>query len=730
MDLEALNDMQKAAVTKSDGPVLILAGAGSGKTTVLVNRIAYIIETKNVRPYNILAITFTNKAANEMKERVNAIIGELSKDMWICTFHTACVRILRSHISVLGFEQGFVIYDTADTKTVMKECYKELDIDEKNYPYRAVLSIISKAKDEMLSPDEFYEQAKGDYRRTRIGEIYELYQKKLKLNNALDFDDILFFAVKILEESPEILEKYQNRFQYIMVDEYQDTNNSQYRFISMLAKKHKNICVVGDDDQSIYKFRGANIQNILNFEDTFPESTVIKLEQNYRSTSTILDAANAVIHNNRGRKSKSLWTENERGSKIKLHIGYNERDEALYIANEIEKEHKKGEKYADFAVLYRTNAQSRIIEELLMRSGIPYKVLGGLRFYDRKEIKDIIAYLRLIHNVNDSLSFERIVNEPKRGIGKTTVDKVAKIASDFGVSSFEIAKNANSYTELSRSAMALIEFCSMILSLKKAEKVMRITDFAEKVINDTGYMAALTIENTIEAKTRIDNLGEFLSAAMEYEKSEETPTLAGFLENVSLVSDIDAYDENEDACVLMTIHSAKGLEFKNVFLSGMEEGLFPSIRSMDSSEDLEEERRLCYVAITRAKKQLYVTGAKSRTVYGQTTHQASSRFLKEIPCEYLKEDGVSPIDRPGESIQIPQSVRRAKTEIFAQISSASSFSAPEVNFSAGERVRHQKFGDGTITAVQRFEKDALLEVKFDSGEIKRLMAAFAKLEKI
>ena len=729
LNLSGLNNMQKAAVERTDGPVLILAGAGSGKTTVLVNRIAYIIETKNIHPYNILAITFTNKAANEMKERVNRLIGELSKDMWICTFHTACVRILRSHISLLGFSNDFVIYDSADTKTVMKDCYKELDIDDKNYPYRAVLSVISKAKDEMLSPDDFFEEAKGDYRKTRIGEIYELYQKKLKANNALDFDDILFFAVKILEENPEVLEKYQNRFSYIMVDEYQDTNNSQYKLISMLAKVHKNICVVGDDDQSIYKFRGANIQNILNFEDTFPDSEVIKLEQNYRSTVTVLDAANAVIHNNKGRKSKALWTENEQGEKIKMHIGYNERDEALYITNEMEKEHKKGKNYSDFAVLYRTNAQSRIMEELLMRSGIPYRVLGGLRFYDRKEIKDVVAYLRLIHNVDDSLSFDRIVNEPKRGIGKTTLEKVAQIASDFGVSSFEVAKNAHVYSELSRSAQGLIEFCSMILSLKKAEKTMRLTDFVERVLNDTGYMAALTVENTVESKTRIDNLGEFISAVSEYEKSEETPSLAGFLESVSLVSDIDAYDENEDSCVLMTIHSAKGLEFENVFLSGMEEGLFPSARSMDSEEDLEEERRLCYVAITRAKKQLYVTAAKSRTLYGQTTHQQLSRFLKEIPDEYLKEDGVSEIDRIS-SIQIPQSVSKAKSEIFGKISSVSPFSAPEINFLAGDRVRHKLFGEGTITTVQKFEKDALLEVKFDSGEVKRLMAAFAKLEKI
>ena len=730
MDLTGLNSMQKMAVEKTDGPVLILAGAGSGKTTVLVNRIAYIIETKNIHPYNILAITFTNKAANEMKERVNNIIGELSKDMWICTFHSACVRILRSHIGVLGFLPSFVIYDSADTKTVMKDCYKELDIDEKNYPYRSVLAMISRAKDEMLSPDDFYAEAKGDYRKTRIGEIYELYQKKLRANNALDFDDILFFTVKILKENPEILEKYQNRFQYIMVDEYQDTNNCQYELISMLAKKHQNICVVGDDDQSIYKFRGANIQNILNFENTFKDCTVIKLEQNYRSTSVILDAANAVIHNNKGRKDKSLWTENEQGEKIKLHIGYNERDEAIYISKEMEKAHRRGEKYADFAVLYRTNAQSRILEEILMRSGIPYKVVGGLRFYDRKEIKDIIAYLRLIHNPNDSLSFERIVNEPKRAIGKTTVEKVAALASDFDTSYFEIAKNANSYSGLSRAAAGLIEFCSVIGALKKAESIMPLTEFAEKVLNDTGYMSALVLENTVESKTRIDNLGEFLSAVSEYEKSEEAPTLAGFLESVSLVSDIDGYDEDDDACVLMTIHSAKGLEFPNVFLSGMEEGLFPSVRSMDSAEDLEEERRLCYVAITRAKKQLYVTAAKSRTVYGQTTHQANSRFLKEIPEEYLKEDGIMPIDRLSESIQIPQTARRAKSEFFGRISDASSFSAPNISFSAGERVRHQKFGDGTVTAVQRFEKDALLEVKFDSGELKRLMASMAKLEKI
>ncbi len=731
IDLSTLNNMQRKAVEQTEGPVLILAGAGSGKTTVLVNRIAYIIETKNIRPYNIMAITFTNKAANEMKERVSKVIGDLSQDMWLCTFHSACVRILRSHIMLLGFDRDFVIYDSADTKTVLKECYKELDIDDKNYPIRSVISIISNAKDNLQDAETFKSIYSADYRMSRIGEIYALYQKKLKSNNAIDFDDILFFAVKLLSENPEVLAKYQERFKYIMVDEYQDTNNAQYMLISMLASKHENICVVGDDDQSIYKFRGANIQNILNFEDTFDNTTVIKLEQNYRSTSTILDAANAVIHNNRERKDKSLWTENGTGDKIKLHVGYNERDEAIYISNEIEKYHQAGGSFCDVAILYRTNAQSRVIEDLLLRSAIPYKVVGGLRFYDRKEIKDIVAYLRLIHNPNDSLAFQRIINEPRRGIGKTTLDKIAEISQDFDLSSFEIARFANQYKELSRAAIKLVEFCEMILSLKKSINTMSIKDFVEKVMNDTGYMAALITENTVEAKTRIDNLGEFLSAISEYEKNEEEPTLSGFLENVALISDLDGYDEDEETCVLMTIHSAKGLEFPVVFLSGMEEGLFPSARSMNTAEDLEEERRLCYVAITRAKKQLYITGAKSRTLYGQTTHQTNSRFLGEIPSEYLVPDGETITDRATAKItQIPFAAKRIKGELFHKVSSVSSAPSAEIDFSPGERIMHKKFGEGTVKAVQRFEKDAMLEILFDSGETKRLMAAFAKLTKI
>ena len=515
-----------------------------------------------------------------------------------------------------------------------------------------------------------------------------------------------------------------------MVDEYQDTNNIQYQLISLLCEKHQNICVVGDDDQSIYKFRGANIQNILNFEDTFPDTEVIKLEQNYRSTQNILDAANAVIHNNKERKDKSLWTEKSSGDRINLHIGYNERDEAIYIAKEIETLKRDGYNYSDVAILYRTNAQSRVIEEILMRSAIPYKVVGGLRFYDRKEIKDIIAYLRLILNPNDSVSFSRIINEPKRGIGKTTLDKIAEISRDFDISSFEVAKNSHIYETLSRSTTNLIEFCELITSLKKASHSMPLKEFVEKVLADTGYTASLITDNTIEAKTRIDNLGEFLSAISEYEKSEEDSSLSGFLENISLVSDIDGYDETEDTCVLMTIHSAKGLEFPVVCVTGMEEGLFPSVRSMEKAEDLEEERRLCYVAITRAKKKLYLTYAKSRTLYGQTTHQVPSRFLTEIPKEYLLEHGMTASDRiVSSSFDIPQTIKKVQTNIF-KVTPTQSPSSVFIDFSPSDRVLHKKFGRGTVCAVQRFEKDAMLEIKFDNGETKHLMAAFAKLEKI
>ena len=730
-DLSNLNKMQQEAALQVDGPVLILAGAGSGKTTVLVNRIAHMIEDEHIEPYRIMAITFTNKAANEMKERVTNVIGNIAEDMWLCTFHSACVRILRSSISLLGFNSSFVIYDTSDSKTVMKECYKELDIDEKTLPIRAVLSIISKAKDNMLDPETYLAVNKDEYAARRIAEIYGLYQKKLKANNALDFDDILFFTVKLLSENPDVLEKYQNRFQYIMVDEYQDTNNSQYMLISMLAAVHRNICVVGDDDQSIYKFRGANIQNILNFEDTFTDTKVIKLEQNYRSTQTILNAANAVIHNNRERKNKALWTENPSGEKIRVFDAETEREEAAYVAHEISAARGRGADYSDFAVLYRTNAQSRVIEDVFLRNSIPYKVVGSLRFYDRKEIKDIIAYMRLVHNPDDSLSFQRIVNEPKRGIGATTVEKVSRIASSRGTSCFEIAKKANVFSELSGAANKLIDFCEMIDCFKKISETESVKVLAERILGDSGYTAALVAENSIEAKTRIDNLGEFLSAVAEYEKSEDAPTLSGFLESVSLVSDLDSYDDSNDACVLMTIHSAKGLEFPTVFLIGMEETLFPSLRSMEKDEDLEEERRLCYVAITRARNLLYMTDAQTRTQYGKTTHQVKSRFLKEIPEQYLEDRSPKKTADTWHSIPgFTRPLNTAKSEILRRVSSAASAPSVNIDFTPGMRVRHKKFGDGTVSAVQRFEKDALLEIKFDSGEVKRLMAVMAKLEKI
>lgn len=731
VNLSILNKMQQEAVLKTDGPVLILAGAGSGKTTVLVNRIAYLIEEKKAEPYRIMAITFTNKAANEMKERVTNAIGDLAGDMWLCTFHAACVRILRSNISRLGFGSSFVIYDTSDSKTVMKECYKELDIDDKILPMRAAMSVISKAKDNMQDAEIYRSLNEGDFSARRIADIYELYQKKLKANNALDFDDILFFTVKLLSENPDILEKYQNYFQYIMVDEYQDTNNSQYMLISMLAAEHHNICVVGDDDQSIYKFRGANIQNILNFEDTFPDTAVIKLEQNYRSTQTILDAANAVIHNNRQRKNKALWTENGLGEKIRIYNAFNERDEGEFVAREIAAARRSGSNYSDFAVLYRTNAQSRVIEDVFLRNAIPYKVVGGLRFYDRKEIKDIIAYMRLIHNPDDSLSFQRIINEPKRGIGSTTLAKVVQIAGGQGISCFEAARNAHIYPQLSSASVKLVEFCEMILSLKKLAETLSVKELTERILGDTGYMASLVSENTVEAKTRIDNLGEFLSAVDEYEKGEENPSLAGFLESVSLVSDLDSYDDADDVCVLMTIHSAKGLEFPTVFLIGMEENLFPSIRSSETAEDLEEERRLCYVAITRARNILYMSDAQTRTQHGKTTHQLISRFLKEIPAEYTRDMSRRQSEQTTKVVPVGfNPVKTVKSEIFRKISSASHTSAVNIDFSPGDRIRHKKFGDGTVTAVQRFEKDALMEIKFDSGDTKRLMAAMAKLEKI
>lgn len=734
--LDKLNERQKEAVLATEGPVLVLAGAGSGKTTVLVNRIAYMISEKHIRPWNILAITFTNKAAREMKDRIERLLGDTAKDMWIGTFHSVCVRILRSCIDLLGYSRDFVIYDTADTKTVMKECLRELDIDEKSFPVRNVLSIISNAKNDLMDAATFENVYKSDYRMSIIAKIYYRYQTKLRKNNAVDFDDIILNTVKILSENPDVLSKYQDKFQYILVDEYQDTNNSQYLLINLLAQANRNLCVVGDDDQSIYKFRGANIGNILNFEDDYSDVQKITLDQNYRSTQNILDAANSVISNNKGRMGKSLWTSNGDGNKVFVYTGTNEYDEARYIARQIKKHFDEQGSFSDCAILYRTNAQSRVIEEMLMRESVPYKVLSGLRFYDRKEIKDIIAYLRVVYNPNDDVSLARIINEPKRKIGNATLEKARNIARKKETSLYDVISHADDYPEFKTAIKKLLSFSGIIQSLIKLKDTVTIEDLTGRILNDTGYMPALVMEDTTESKTRIENLGEFISVITEFEKNEETGnTLGEFLENISLVSDIDGYDENEDSAVLMTIHSAKGLEFPIVFLSGLEEGLFPGMRSMESDDDIEEERRLCYVAITRAKEQLYITKTISRTIHGKTMPTTASRFFKEIPVEYL-EDKTTLQPKVAKVMQ-DLGVRNAsvpKKEVYMTkgfgSSVKSSGSTDYSKFKAGDAVEHRTFGRGEILKATPCGNDCILEIQFESIGFKRLMAAFAKVKKI
>ena len=734
--LDKLNERQKEAVLATEGPVLVLAGAGSGKTTVLVNRIAYMISEKHIRPWNILAITFTNKAAREMKDRIERLLGDTAKDMWIGTFHSVCVRILRSCIDLLGYSRDFVIYDTADTKTVMKECLRELDIDEKSFPVRNVLSIISNAKNDLMDAATFENVYKSDYRMSIIAKIYYRDQTKLRKNNAVDFDDIILNTVKILSENPDVLSKYQDKFRYILVDEYQDTNNSQYLLINLLAQANRNLCVVGDDDQSIYKFRGANIGNILNFEDDYSDVQKITLDQNYRSTQNILDAANSVISNNKGRMGKSLWTSNGDGNRVYVYTGTNEYDEARYIARQIKKHFDEQGSFSDCAILYRTNAQSRVIEEMLMRESVPYKVLSGLRFYDRKEIKDIIAYLRVVYNPNDDVSLARIINEPKRKIGNATLEKARNIAREKETSLYDVISHADDYPEFKTAIKKLLSFSEIIQSLIKLKDTVTIEELTGRILNDTGYMPALVMEDTTESKTRIENLGEFISVITEFEKNEETGnTLGEFLENISLVSDIDGYDENEDSAVLMTIHSAKGLEFPIVFLSGLEEGLFPGMRSMESDDDIEEERRLCYVAITRAKEQLYITKTISRTIHGKTMPTTASRFFKEIPVEYL-EDKTTLQPKVAKVMQ-DLGVRNAaapKKEVYMTkgfgSSVKSSGSTDYSKFKAGDTVEHRTFGRGEILKATPCGNDCILEIQFESIGFKRLMAAFAKVKKI
>ena len=722
-----LNDMQKLAVKTTEGPVLILAGAGSGKTTVLVNRLSYIMSEMNVSPYRILAITFTNKAALEMKTRIKAQIGEVADNMWIGTFHSMCVRILRSDIDRLGYDKDFVIYDTTDSKSLVKECMKELDLSEKTYPVRSLMTTISRAKDDVMTPETFAKVYENDYRMTVISKVYSLYQQKIKKNNALDFDDLIIKTIQLLTENEDVREKYQEKFKYIMVDEYQDTNNAQYLLISLLAGKYRNLCVVGDDDQSIYKFRGANIYNILDFEAEFPDAVTIKLEQNYRSTSNILNAANAVIANNKERKGKNLWTEKGEGEKITIYNASNEHEEGDYICRCVEEHVKNGGQYSDCAVLYRINAQSRVIEEMLMRKNIPYRVLAGLRFYDRKEIKDIIAYLRVIYNFGDDVSLKRIINEPKRGIGQTTVEKAQHIADSKGISLYKVFNDVEEYPDLKRAAGNIKEFTKVINELSMLKDSLSISDLLMRTLNDTGYSVMVKASDDKDSKSRAENLDELVSVVKEYEMDpEEQPSLSNFLERVALVSDVDNYDEEQNSVILMTIHSAKGLEFPVVFLPGMENGLFPGSVSIGDASEMEEERRLCYVAITRAKEKLHIIHSVQRMIFGKTVSQPRSVFVEEIPSSYYVEK--TPFSSRAASVLGMLGFERniSKTPNWRN----TTISRPGTKFEAGDRVCHHKFGEGRVVSAQPFGDDYKVEVLFDNFGKKILMSNFAKLEKI
>lgn len=731
---DTLNDMQKEAVFHTEGPLLILAGAGSGKTRVLTHRIAYLIEEKGVNPWNIMAITFTNKAAGEMKERVENLVGFGSEQIWVSTFHSTCVRILRRYIDRLGYSNNFTIYDTDDQKSVMRDVCKRLNIDTKLYKERNILSQISKAKDEFMSPEQYSLANQGDFSKKRVTDAYKSYQEQLKSNNALDFDDLLFKTVELFTNNPDILEQYRNRFKYIMVDEYQDTNTVQFKFISLLAGEHRNLCVVGDDDQSIYKFRGANIKNILNFEKVFPDARVIKLEQNYRSTQTILNAANEVIKNNTERKDKKLWTDHGDGEKISFKMLDNAQEEAILVADEIDKYVKDNHEYKDCACLYRTNAQSRLLEEAFMRKNIPYKIVGGVNFYQRKEIKDVLAYLKTVDNGMDDLAVKRIINIPKRGIGATTIEKIQTFADYNGCSFYDAIKDEYCIANIGRSAEKVRNFGGYIQTLRTKKNYISVSELIEEILEDTGYIAELKAENTDEALDRISNIEELVSKAADYEQKAEEPNLSGFLEEVALVADIDSLDENSDYVVLMTIHSAKGLEFPNVFLCGMEDGLFPGYMTImsDDPSDMEEERRLCYVAITRAMEKLHISAAKQRMIHGETQYNRVSRFVKEIPKELLDTGRIT--ENPmRQRIVKPTQTSSAKPIFKAKAFEANKFKvskATNLDYTNGDRVKHIKFGEGTVVNIADGGRDYEVTVNFDKVGVKKMFASFAKLKKI
>lgn len=740
---DTLNEQQKEAVLHTEGPLLILAGAGSGKTRVLTHRIAYLIEEMGVNPWNILAITFTNKAAGEMRERVDRLVGYGSESIWVSTFHSMCVRILRRHIALLGYDTNFTIYDTDDQKTLMKDVCKLLQVDTKIYKERALLSAISHAKDELITPEEFRIQAEGDYSRRKIAEVYEEYEKQLKANNALDFDDLLVKTVQLFQTQKDVLDYYQERFRYIMVDEYQDTNTVQFELIHLLASKYRNLCVVGDDDQSIYKFRGANIKNILNFEQVFEDAKVIKLEQNYRSTGNILNAANAVIRNNRGRKDKTLWTDNGEGDKIQFRQFDTAFDEAEYIVGDIREHVEKGDAtYHDHAILYRTNAQSRMFEEKFVTANIPYKIVGGINFYARREIKDLLAYLKTIDNGKDDLAVRRIINVPKRGIGLTSINRVQEYAAGHEIGFYEALQAADLIPGVGRGLAKLESFVAFIEHFKADAKDMSISDLMQEIIEETGYIEALQAEaDPEEAESRIENIDELRSKIAAYEEAcedqNEPATLSGFLEEVALVADIDSLDEETDYVVLMTLHSAKGLEFPHVYLAGMEDGLFPSYMTItaDDPDELEEERRLCYVGITRAEKELTLTCAKRRMIRGETQYNKMSRFLKEVPMELLSTGAVFQPEKE-EILKKPaymQAKEAFKTKAFTSARQVQTFGNPKggkLDYEVGDRVRHIKFGEGTVTAINAGGRDYEVTVDFDGPGTKKMFAAFARLQRI
>lgn len=771
-----LNPPQRQAVETTEGPLLIMAGAGSGKTRVLTHRIAWLIANRKAPPWAILAITFTNKAAREMQERVSKLVGPEGRDIWVSTFHSMCVRILRKDIDKLGFTSNFSILDSTDQLSVIRNCMKDLNIDTKKFEPKAVQAVISTNKNELITPAQ-YEQKIGDYFEGLVAKVYTKYQHRLRSNNSLDFDDLIMKTIQLFKEAPEVLDFYQKKFKYIHVDEYQDTNRAQYMLCRMLADGHHRICVVGDSDQSIYRWRGADIANILNFEQDYPEATTILLEQNYRSTSNILNAANGVIALNTGRKPKKLWTDSDEGAKIKVFRGDSEHDEGYFVTGEISKNVKQGQSYQNHAILYRTNAQSRVIEEILIKSDIPYQIVGGIKFYDRKEIKDILAYLRLLSNPDDDISLARIINVPKRGLGDTTVGKLAVAAAERGVSIFRVLQTVDDLGFAGRTRNALVEFYDMIEALHRMVEFLSVTELTEKILELSQYRLELQKENTLESRSRLENIDEFLSVTMEFEKNNEDKSLVSFLTDLALIADIDSVNDNEedrdDAVVLMTMHSAKGLEFPTVFIIGMEEGVFPHSRAFQDNDELEEERRLAYVGITRAEKQLFLSCARSRTLFGRTTANPPSRFLEEIP-EELKEDTGSAADRfrrggaevggayggrgfsgggrgnfgsrPGAAGNAPSggaagfggstasATGAGRVTVTsgagAQRASGAGAAAPG-DFKAGDKVAHGKWGTGTIVSVKGSGNDTELQIAFPAPVgVKRLLAGFAPISKV